>query len=220
MRKHPLFWLPNLLTMLRLTMSVLIAWMIIKVAQFEMIHVSGFDHFSTEFAEEYAALQFRQFWGRLAFLTFVVSAVTDWLDGYLARKFEAESQFGRLLDPIADKFTVNLPLLAIAWAAGWALPIMIPVMVIIVRDALITGLRFAGLGASSMAVSAIAKVKTMLEMVLVAVFLAIMAMLSPFSVWTDGILTTWLFGLWGVAVLSGWTGLVYILRLTKSEMAK
>ena len=32
MRKHPLFWLPNLLTMLRLTMSVLIAWMIIKVA--------------------------------------------------------------------------------------------------------------------------------------------------------------------------------------------
>ena len=204
MRRHPLFWLPNALTLMRCVLGVVVAYIIFMVAGkeaslLEIVSSQRVD-METRLIHQEMISNFRTFWGHVAFVIFALSAVTDFFDGFLARRWGVESKFGRLLDPIADKFTVNLPLLAIAWAAGWALPIMIPVIVIIVRDALITGLRFAGLGASSMAVSAIAKVKTMLEMVLVAVFLAIMAMLSPFSVWTDGILTTWLFGLWGVAV--------------------
>lgn len=215
MTKHPLHWLPNALTILRPVLSLLIAWMIIRIAVFERVH-SGMA-MPAEMLD--VSVQFRQFWGQTAFITFCIAAATDWLDGYLARLWNAETRFGRLLDPIADKFVVNLPLLAIAWASGWALPVTLPVVIILVRDAVITGLRFAGLGAGRMAVSLTAKIKTFLEMVLLALFLASVAMLPPYSDWTKALMTSWLFGLWGVACLSAWTGCVYALRLVRPDPA-
>ena len=50
----------------------------------------------------------------LAFLLFLIAGVTDWLDGYLARKLDAQSHLGRILDPIADKVLVACVLLALA----------------------------------------------------------------------------------------------------------
>ncbi len=213
MKQHPLHWLPNFLTLLRPIMSILIAWMIVKIAVFEAAH-GHIPMDETQFGSPVTA--FRHFWGGLAFVTFSLAAVTDWLDGYLARKWHAETRFGRLLDPIADKIMVNLPLLAIAWATSWALPVLVPVCIIICRDALITGLRFSGLKASTMAVSFTAKLKTFMEMILLALFLAILALLPPTSDWTRAILTSWMFALWGVAFLSAWTGIVYLLRLSGS----
>lgn len=215
MSKHPLFWLPNALTLTRPALSLLIAWMIVKIAVFERVH-SGMN-IPMEADLLAASVDYRHFWGRLAFVIFCLAAATDWLDGYLARLWQVESRFGRLLDPIADKFVVNLPLLAIAWAAGWSLPVLLPVLVIVIRDVLITGLRFAGLSPSRMAVSFTAKVKTFLEMLLVALFLASVALLPPYSDWTSKLLTVWMFGLWGVSLLSAWTGIVYIVRLLIRE---
>lgn len=214
MQKHPLFWLPNVLTMARCLMSVFIAGTIVKI----VLHQSAMPAdipLPPEAVQAHmdVSMQYRQYWASIGFVVFALAAVTDFLDGHLARKWNAESRFGRLLDPIADKLVVGLPLLAIAWASGWVLPIALPVLVIVMRDALITLLRFVGLGASSMAVSFIAKFKTFLEMILVALFLAAMAMINAFTPLSEALLTIWTYGLWGVAILSAWTGLSYLFRL-------
>lgn len=214
MTRHPLFWLPNLLTVSRCMMGGVVAFTIIIIARHEAgFYTSESLPFEVETAHRLASTEFRQGWASLGFIVFAVSAFTDWLDGFLARKWNATSRFGRLADPIADKLIVGLPLLAIAWAAGWTLPILLPVAIIIIRDVLITGLRFAGFGANAMAVSYIAKFKTFLEMLLVALFLIAMALLGPTNAVSSALLTTWLFALWGVAVLSAWTGIAYILRM-------
>lgn len=214
MKQHPLAWLPNLLTITRCFMSLAVAWVIIKIALHEAALTTDMA-MPIDVAAVHAKLSmdYRQHWASIGFIIFAISAFTDWLDGALARRWHAESRFGRLLDPIADKLIVGLPLLAIAWASGWTLPIMIPVLVIVFRDGLITLLRFAGLGATSMAVSYVAKFKTFLEMLLIAFFLVAMAMFGPLTPLSQALLTTWLFALWGVALLSAWTGLAYLLRL-------
>lgn len=214
MQKHPLFWLPNVLTIIRCLMSVFIAGTIVKI----VLHQSAMPEGMALPPEAIRAhmdvsMQYRQYWASIGFVVFALAAVTDFLDGYLARKWESESRFGRLLDPIADKLVVGLPLLAIGWASGWVLPIALPVLVIVIRDTLITLLRFAGLGASSMAVSYVAKFKTFLEMILVALFLAAMAMMNAFTPLNEALMTIWTYGLWGVAILSAWTGLSYLFRL-------
>lgn len=218
MSKHPLFWLPNALTLTRCVMGFFVAWTIFVIAAHEASLVTAMP-MPVEAAHAHAmiSVEFRQHWAMIGFLIFALSAFTDWLDGALARRWQVESAFGRLLDPIADKLVVGLPLIAIAWASGWALPVTLPAFVIIIRDAFITTLRFAGLGASTMAVSYIAKFKTFLEMILVALFLAAMAFFGPVTPLVTALLTTWLFALWGVAVLSAWTGLTYLMRLRVRE---
>ena len=81
------------------------------------------------------------FW---AWLVFALAAFTDWLDGYLARKFDAETVFGKLMDPLADKLLVTAALLMLipldripAWIC----------LIIISREIFITGIR--GLAAST-----------------------------------------------------------------------
>lgn len=214
MSKHPLFWLPNALTVSRCVMSFFVAWTIFIIARHEASLVTDIP-MPVDAAQAHAmiSVEFRQRWATIGFIVFALSAFTDWLDGALARRWQVESAFGRLLDPIADKLIVGLPLIAMAWASGWALPVTLPAFVIVIRDAFITTLRFAGLGASTMAVSYIAKFKTFLEMILVALFLAAMAFFGPVTPLIMALLTTWLFALWGVAALSAWTGFTYLLRL-------
>lgn len=77
----------------------------------------------------------------MAFLFFVVGALTDWADGYYARKQGLESNFGKLMDALTDKvFMVGLfvTLLAASILPAWALPLL---LLIISREFLITGLR-------------------------------------------------------------------------------
>src|SRR5262249_41698568 len=73
---------------------------------------------------------------------FLLAAVTDWLDGYLARKYNLGSAFGRNFDPLADKvLTCGAFIFLLPWGAreGWLLPWM--VCVVVLREVLITGLR-------------------------------------------------------------------------------
>ncbi|WP_415894434.1 CDP-diacylglycerol--glycerol-3-phosphate 3-phosphatidyltransferase [Neptuniibacter sp. PT8_73] len=106
-------------------------------------------------------------------VVFAVAGVTDWLDGYLARKLNQTSPFGAFLDPVADKLMVaiSLALLVESYASWW---ITIPAIVIIGREIVISALRewMAEVGQrASVAVSYIGKVKTALQM------LAIMLMI-------------------------------------------
>ncbi|HKK17430.1 MAG TPA: CDP-diacylglycerol--glycerol-3-phosphate 3-phosphatidyltransferase [Opitutales bacterium] len=77
----------------------------------------------------------------LAFVLFVIGALTDWADGYVARKQGIVSKFGKLMDALTDKvFMVGLfiALLANGILPDWALPLL---LLILTREFLITGLR-------------------------------------------------------------------------------
>lgn len=104
---------------------------------------------------------------------FLVAAITDWLDGYLARKWKMESAFGAFLDPVADKLMVaTVLILLVEDAATWW--VTIPAIVIIGREITISALRewMAGLGSrAKVAVSYLGKVKTTMQITALAMLL-------------------------------------------------
>ncbi|WP_220747725.1 MULTISPECIES: CDP-diacylglycerol--glycerol-3-phosphate 3-phosphatidyltransferase [Jannaschia] len=105
-----------------------------------------------------------------ALVLFVVAAVTDWFDGYLAREWNQESRFGAMLDPIADKAMVVIALLVITGFSGMNPWILLPATVILFREVFVSGLReFLGATSSTLAVTALAKWKTTAQMVAIAV---------------------------------------------------
>lgn len=113
-------------------------------------------------------------WARwVALSIFVVASITDYLDGYLARAWQQQSNIGRMLDPIADKLLVASSLLLLAadgTIAGWALWAAI---IILCREILVSGLReyLADLKVS-VPVTQLAKWKTTIQMVAVGFLLA------------------------------------------------
>ena len=104
---------------------------------------------------------------------FGLAALTDWFDGYLARKWNQTTAFGAFLDPVADKLIVAVALVMILEGRP-SLLIALPVMIIICREILISALRewMAEMGKrTSVAVSSIGKIKTTLQMIAIAVLL-------------------------------------------------
>ena len=101
----------------------------------------------------------------LATVLFIVVALTDWADGYLARKLNMTSSFGAFLDPVADKFLVCAALLVLVHLGRLH---ALVALVIIGREIAISALRewMAQIGASrSVAVHVIGKLKTVVQMV-------------------------------------------------------
>lgn len=106
-------------------------------------------------------------------LLFIVAALTDWLDGYLARKMNIVSAFGRFLDPVADKLIVAAALIVLVqWHPN--IIMSIAAIVIISREIAVSALRewMAELGnRTSVAVSYVGKLKTTFQMVAITVLL-------------------------------------------------
>ena len=101
-----------------------------------------------------------------ALVLFIGAAVTDWLDGFLARSWKQESRFGAMLDPIADKAMVVIALLVITGYAGMNPWILLPATLIMFREVFVSGLReFLGDAAGSLKVTKLAKWKTTAQMV-------------------------------------------------------
>lgn len=104
---------------------------------------------------------------------FGLAALTDWADGYLARRLGQESRFGAFLDPVADKLIVVVALVLLL--EQHATPeFALPTMIIIGRELVISALRewMAELGRrASVAVSGIGKVKTSLQMIAIIALL-------------------------------------------------
>ena len=102
----------------------------------------------------------------ISFGIFWVASITDWFDGYLARKLNQSSQFGAFLDPVADKLMVAVALICILVQSPNAY-FAIPVAIIIGREITISALRewMAGLGKrNKVAVSILGKLKTVVQM--------------------------------------------------------
>ena len=139
---------------------------------------------------------------------FFIAAATDWLDGFLARRWDARSRLGEILDPIADKALVILYLVAIALILPFSAYIAVPVFFIAARDLAVTALRLTAGGAGSphLQVSVMAKIKTALEMAVIATALIVGAL---GGVNWPIVFEVWILALWAAAALSLQTGWDY-----------
>ncbi len=99
---------------------------------------------------------------QLSSVVFVIAAITDWYDGWLARKFNYITEWGKFMDPLADKILTSTAFFAFVFVG--ILPMWM-VLIIVIRDILITLLRiFADHKKISFATSRSAQVKTFLQM--------------------------------------------------------
>ncbi|MCB9948988.1 MAG: CDP-diacylglycerol--glycerol-3-phosphate 3-phosphatidyltransferase [Rhodospirillaceae bacterium] len=138
---------------------------------------------------------------------FVVAAVTDFFDGYLARRRQVVSLWGRLFDPIADKMLVAAALMAlVAFGRVGGIHILAAV-IILLREILISGLRefLAGAEAKGIPVTPLAKWKTTVQMAAIAML--IVGQAGPGG---PGFVTAGLVGLWLAAALTVITGWQYM----------
>ncbi len=108
----------------------------------------------------------------IAFTLFILAALTDFVDGKLARAWKQESNFGRMLDPIADKAMVVIALAVIIGLWGPKALLLVPIAFILLREIFVSGLReFLGASAGKLKVTWLAKWKTTAQMVAIPVLL-------------------------------------------------
>ena len=137
--------------------------------------------------------------GLYAAALFAAAAVTDWLDGYLARKLNQTSAFGAMFDPIADKVQVGVVLGVLLWLGalgGWHL---VPALAILAREVFVSGLReaMAATNAPRIPSSFAAKAKTTFQMAALALLL--LAWWLPAFAQGTTPLDSWIRGLTDVA---------------------
>jgi cardiolipin synthase (CMP-forming) len=144
-----------------------------------------------------------------AMVIFILAALTDWFDGYLARKWNQTSAFGAFLDPVADKLMVTAALLVLVQLARLDAAIA---LVIVGREIAISALRewMAQIGASkSVAVNSLGKFKTACQMVAIPMLL----LYGPVPFPGGFVLDTRVWGAWLIylaAVLTIWSMLYYM----------
>ena len=194
--RHKLYWLPNALTLGRIAAVPLLMWSILAVGG----NIDSLINAPT-----------------LLLLLFVLCAVTDFLDGYLARKWALVSAFGRMLDPIADKLLVAGCLIALNISFGPVWYVLIPSVAIIFRDIFISGTREHAANAGIiLSPTQLAKWKTAAEMLVILLFLIgistrsvmpISANIGDISILASkaGIALLWL-----ASILSVYTGRHYV----------
>ena len=148
----------------------------------------------------------------VATVMFVFFALTDWFDGWLARRLNQTSAFGAFLDPVADKFLVCAALLILVHLQRAD---VFAALIIIGREIAISALRewMAQIGASrSVAVHMLGKLKTMSQMVAIPFLLYDGTLFGAIDTHVWG---TWL--MWVAAVLTVWS-MVYYLRKAIPEI--
>lgn len=143
-----------------------------------------------------------------ATLLFILAALTDWLDGYLARLFQAESILGKLLDPLADKVLVMSALVMMAGEPGGSRVPPWMVVVLLSREMIVTGLRsLAAVKRVVVPASEPAKHKTAWTMIAI-VFLLVDRPYEIFGTVVDFHLSGLVF-LWIALILAVYSGFLY-----------
>ena len=159
----------------------------------------------------------------VAFGVFVIAGVSDWLDGFAARKLKAGSDFGRMLDPIADKVLVAVALMMLVaegtfrrvnpetGASVFSLLRLVPALIILAREILVSGLReFLAGTRVSVPVTAVAKFKTAVQMIAIGAMI-----LTPLAdeffpgLPSRGYSAVAYVLLWVAAALTVYTGVIY-----------
>jgi cardiolipin synthase (CMP-forming) len=151
----------------------------------------------------------------VATVLFIVVALTDWADGYLARRLNMTSSFGAFLDPVADKFLVCAALLVLVHLGRLH---ALVALVIIGREIAISALRewMAQIGASrSVAVHMVGKLKTVVQMVAIPFLLYHGQLLGVIDTQTWGTVL-----IYASAVLTIWSMVYYLQKALPEIRAK
>jgi len=165
-----------------------------------------------------------------ALVLFVGAAITDWFDGYLARAWKQQTKLGAMLDPIADKAMVVIALMVIIGFSSWKASLVLPATMILFREVFVSGLReFLGDVAGTLAVTKLAKWKTTLQMIAIAVLFS-QGVFEHYSATAGGLgwklmAARWSGGvglvlLWAAAGLTLMTGWDYFRKAPRSEKAR
>lgn len=153
----------------------------------------------------------------VAFAVFCIAGISDALDGLAARKLRASSDFGRMLDPIADKILVGVALMMLVAEGSIdqfnltsglsSLLKLVPALIILTREILVSGLREFLAGADvSVPVTFFSKIKTTLQMIAIGAMI-----LGPIAdKIVPGAFAIAYILLWVAAALTVYTGAVYL----------
>lgn len=142
----------------------------------------------------------------IALVVFVAGSLTDWLDGYLARKVYGVSSFGKLMDPLADKILVGggfICFVELGFMPAWM------VVLIISREFLVTGLRLLMVEKGVVMPAGIwGKVKTTIQMIVISLFF--IGLVWPDVTWlpAPGSQLAWWMAL-VTTLLTVWSGVTY-----------
>ena len=138
---------------------------------------------------------------RIALVVYAVAAFTDFLDGYIARRDHIVTDFGKFIDPVADKL-LNMSALIMLSHQG-LLPAWVAV-VILARELCVDGLRMVAVGQGRViAAGKLGKIKTVSQIVLVV---WLMISLQPVTHAVSLMLTAW------VVIITLWSGVDYLVR--------
>jgi CDP-diacylglycerol---glycerol-3-phosphate 3-phosphatidyltransferase len=188
--KNPILNVPNLLTFFRIALIPLLVILLLSPSRTSCFFATAI---------------------------FAIASITDWLDGYIARRMGIVTLFGKFLDPIADKLIVAAALVMILpydRAPAWM------VLIILSREIIITGLRsIASTEGIVIPASNLGKFKTIFQIV------AILALLLHYDYyWFFGIQNSYLhvnmhnigmFYLWIATILTIWSGVDYLAKFMK-----
>lgn len=150
---------------------------------------------------------------KAAFVFFVLAAITDWFDGFLARRWHAESHWGAILDPIADKILVAGAIVGLL-ASGTGAAVVIPFGIILFREFAVSALRETTAGRIQLNVTTLAKWKTTLQMVAIGAQLLILAGGETFieAPWMPTFENVANILVWLAALVTLWTGWQYFAK--------
>jgi CDP-diacylglycerol--glycerol-3-phosphate 3-phosphatidyltransferase len=144
-----------------------------------------------------------------AFILYTICGITDFLDGWIARKYNLHSHLGRMLDPIADKLLIAVILLILTELDDINGIHVIPAAIILCREFLVSGLReFLGNSKIQIPVTNLAKWKTTLQIFALGFFV-----IGNASVWISPLIPSHSIGLiclWCAAILTVYTGYIYL----------
>ncbi len=148
-----------------------------------------------------------RFCSLFAAILFAIAAITDFFDGYLARQHGMVSNFGRIMDPLADKLLVSsafIMLTGLGWIPAWM------VCIIIGREMAVTGLRnFIAESKEDLSASSLGKYKTGFQIA------AIIPLLIHYPILGVDFTQVGGFFLWIALVLTLWSGIDYFVRFRR-----
>jgi cardiolipin synthase len=143
----------------------------------------------------------------IAGLLFIISSVSDYFDGYLARTLNQSSKLGALLDPIADKLLIASVIIVLVDTGVISNIHVVPAIIILLREIAISGLReFLAKLNTDMPVSKLAKYKTTFQMVSLSILIISLGFELNDLLWNIGLITLWIAAI--ITLLSGYNYMV------------
>ena len=139
----------------------------------------------------------------IAGLLFIISSVSDYFDGYLARTLNQSSKLGTLLDPIADKLLIASVIVVLVDTGVISNIHVVPAIIILLREIAISGLReFLAKLNTDMPVSKLAKYKTTFQMISLSILIISLGFELNDLLWNIGLITLWIAAI--ITLLSGY----------------